>query len=344
MLPDLKEVIPVKSTLIGAVTVAVLPVLVLTACSPAASPAEPVTLSLGNVLTETHPWNKCGMAELEKSLEAAGVGIEIDLFPAGQTQADTQEQLDALQSGSLDLTLAGPAQLATRLEKLNIFDAAYLFETPDQLLSVTNGEIGQELFEELREASGLRVLSTGYYGTRHVTANKAVRSPDDLTGVKMRVIDAPLWIANGEALGATPTAVAFAELYLALQQGVVDAQENPLPTIAAQKFLEVQSHISLTGHNVGAESIVVSDGAWDRLSEAQQTALAAAAKAGADAATKCVADEEEALLAEWSDAGSGVTVVSDVDLTAFQDRAQPILLAEFGDVWGDLYERIRAAS
>lgn len=302
-----------------------------------------IALTFGNVLTETHPWNACGTAAFKEALEASGTGLTVDLFPAGQTHADTLEQLDALQSGSLDITLAGPAQLATRLEKLNILDAAYLFETPEQLLEISNGEIGRELFAELVETSGLQVLSTGYYGTRHVTANKPVTSPADLAGVKMRVIDAPLWIANAEVLGATATPVAFAELYLALQQGVVDAQENPLPTISEQKFYEVQSHISLTGHNVGAESIVMSGITWDALSDEQRDAVVEAAIIGAEAATDCVIEQEEALLAEWSAEGSGVTVVDDIDLAAFQERAPKVLLAKYGDLWGDLYERITSA-
>lgn len=338
---------PRTNRLLAAVTVPVI-ALAMAGCTAAADTDEggrtAVTLSFGNVLTETHPWNECGATAFIDTLAAADVDVTVDLFPAGQTHADTLEQLDALQSASLDITLAGPAQLATRLEKLNILDAAYLFETPDQLLSVSNGDIGAELFDELRETSGLRVLSTGYYGTRHVTANKPVTKPSDLDGVKMRVIDAPLWIANAEALGATATPVAFAELYLALQQGVVDAQENPLPTIAQQKFDEVQSHISLTAHNVGAESIVMSDATWASLDAEQQEAVQEAATVGAQAATDCTLEQEEELLAAWSAADSKVTIVDDVDVAAFQKRAQPILLAKYSELWGDLYDRIRDAS
>lgn len=313
------------------------------ACSndEAAGGGGEVTLSLGNVLAESHPWNACGAMAMQESIEDSGTGLKLDVFPAGQTQADALEQLDALQSGTLDLTFAGPAQLATRVEVLNIFDAAYLFRDTDHLLEVTNGQIGDEVFGQLEEEAGLRVLSTGYYGTRHVTANKPVKKPSDLNGVKMRVIDSPLWIDNAKAIGAEPTPVAFAELYLALQQGVVDAEENPLPTISSEKFYEVQDYISLTAHNIGAESIVASDSAWQKLSKEQQDALAVAAAEGADAATECVIDEEDQLIAEWSKPDSPIEVVTDVDQAAFEDAAAEYLLPKYGELWGDLYDRIR---
>lgn len=313
----------------------------LAACSSDSDDAESRALSLGNVLQENHPWNTCGSAVFQDELEGADVGLTLDVFPAGQTQADTLEQLDALQSGTLDVTYAGPAQLATRVEALNIFDAAYLFRDVDHMVETLDGELAAPLLDELIETSDLRVLATGYYGTRHVTANQPVRSPEDLSGVKMRVIDAPLWIDNAVALGAEPAPVAFAELYLALQQGVVDSQENPLPTISAQKFDEVQSHISLTAHNIGAEHIVVGEQLWQSLSEEQQQALDAAAKAGAQAATECVAEEEEELLEVWSSEDSGIEIVSDVDYGAFQERALEILQPKYGDLWGDLFAQIQ---
>ncbi|QPZ38324.1 DctP family TRAP transporter solute-binding subunit [Paramicrobacterium chengjingii] len=300
-----------------------------------------VSLGLGNVLSETHPWNVCGADAMVTSLEESGAGVSLEVYPAGQTQADTLEQLDALQSGTLDLTFAGPAQLATRSEVLNIFDAAYMFRDADHLLEVMNGEIGDEVFGDLADESGLNVLSTGYYGTRHVTANKPVTEPSDLDGMKLRVIDSPLWIDNAKAIGAEPTPVAFAELYLALQQGVVDAEENPLPTISSEKFFEVQDYVSLTAHNIGAESIVASQTALDKLSDSQVEALNEAAIAGAEAATKCIQDEEDDLLKEWSAEDSPIEVVTDVDLDAFSQAAEDYLLPKYGDQWGDLYDRIR---
>lgn len=331
-----KSIRPVAVALVAGLSLA------LVGCSNGSSnDGGEVSLGLGNVLSETHPWNVCGADAMVASLEESGAGVSLEVYPAGQTQADTLEQLDALQSGTLDLTFAGPAQLATRSEVLNIFDAAYMFRDTDHLLDVMNGEIGDEVFGDLADESGLNVLSTGYYGTRHITANKPVTEPSDLDGVKLRVIDSPLWIDNAKAIGAEPTPVAFAELYLALQQGVVDAEENPLPTISSEKFFEVQDYISLTAHNIGAESIVASQTALDKLSDSQAEALNEAAVAGAEAATKCVQDEEEDLLKEWSAKDSPIEVVTDVDLDAFSQAAEDYLLPKYSDQWGDLYDRIR---
>lgn len=331
-----KSIRPVAVALVAGLSLA------LVGCSNGSSnDGGEVSLGLGNVLSETHPWNVCGADAMVASLEESGAGVSLEVYPAGQTQADTLEQLDALQSGTLDLTFAGPAQLATRSEVLNIFDAAYMFRDTDHLLDVMDGEIGDEVFGDLADESGLNVLSTGYYGTRHITANKPVTEPSDLDGVKLRVIDSPLWIDNAKAIGAEPTPVAFAELYLALQQGVVDAEENPLPTISSEKFFEVQDYISLTAHNIGAESIVASQTALDKLSDSQAEALNEAAVAGAEAATKCVQDEEEDLLKEWSAKDSPIEVVTDVDLDAFSQAAEDYLLPKYSDQWGDLYDRIR---
>lgn len=313
----------------------------LAGCSNSDDAEKEIVLGLGNVLADSHPWNTCGAQTMKESLENSETGIRLDVFPAGQTQADTLEQLDALQSGTLDITFAGPAQLATRHEQINILDAAYLFRDVPHLLDVTNGEIGDKLFGELTESSGLKILSTGYYGTRHVTANKEIKSPADLNGVKIRVIDSPLWIDNAKAIGAEPAPVAFAELYLALQQGVVDAEENPLPTISSEKFYEVQDFINLTAHNIGAESIVVSETALSRLSEDQRAALDEAAVEASLAATQCVVDEEERLLTEWSTPDSPITIVKDVDTGAFEKAAAEYLLPKYGDLWGDLHNEIR---
>lgn len=302
---------------------------------------DAVQLELGNVLAESHPWNSCGTEAMLTELEEADAGLSLEVYPAGQTQADTLEQLDALQSGTLDLTFAGPAQLATRVESLDVFDAAYLFRDVDHLLNVMNGEIGEELYAKLAAESGLHVLSAGYYGTRHVTANKPITEPNDLNGLKMRVIDSPLWIDNAKAIGAEPTPVAFDELYLALQQGVVDAEENPLPTISSEMFYEVQDYISLTAHNIGAEIIVASEAALDKLSEDQRAVLNEAAIHGAKAATECVLSEEEELLEEWSAPSSPIEVIRDVDLEAFTEAASDYLLPKYGDKWGDIYDRIQ---
>ena len=227
---------------------------------------EEATLSFAHVLAEAQPWHQCGALAFEESILESGTGLDLELFPAAQTHADTLEQLDAIDSGNLDITWATPAQLGTRLSALDVFDAAYLFDDADHMMGAIQSEPAEELWDELRDEHGMRVIGAGYYGTRHLTSNNEVTTPDDMAGQQLRVLDAPLWQTNGVALGANPTAVAFGELYLALQQGVADAQENPLPVIEAEGFDEVQDYVHLTGHVVAMMAVVIAEDTWETLS------------------------------------------------------------------------------
>lgn len=311
--------------------------------SPGGGPAsggDDVTLTLSYVMAETHPWHVCGAVPFQEAIEKADVGVSISLYPAATLHGDVLEALDAMAAGNLDMTFASPAQLATRLDRLAVFDAAFLFRDVDHMNAALDSEITQELWQELDDEAGLTVLESIYYGTRHVTSNEPVRTPDDLEGVKMRVIDAPLWIDNGLAMGASPTPVAFAELYLALQQGVVDAQENPLSVIDTQSFDEVQNYVNLTAHNVSFLNLTIASESWAALSPEQQDVVTAAAADIRESAGACVLDEELELLEAWSAADSGISVNDDIDFDAFRERAKSELLPKYDSVWGDIYRSL----
>lgn len=319
--------------------------LVLGACSSGETPSDETTeLSFGHVLAESQPWHTCGAVPFEEEVEASGNDLQVEMFPAGQTHNSTAEQLDALDTGNLDITWGTPAQLATRLPQLDALDAVYAFRDVDHLNAFLDSELADELWEDLREESGLRVIGAGYYGTRHVTANHPVSSPDDLAGVKMRVLDAPLWTDNGTALGAEPTAVPFSELYLGLQQGVVDAQENPLPVIDAQAFDEVQEYASLTGHVVAMMAVVIPESTWSTLSEEQQDTLLAAGETLGQGVTDCTIEQEDDLLDTWSSPDSDFKIHTDVDVEAFRQSAEDNLLPKYEDSWADLYREIQEIS
>ncbi len=299
------------------------------------------SLSFAHVLAESQPWHQCGALTFEESINDSGTGIDLELYPAGQTHSDTLEQLDAIDSGNLDITWATPAQLATRMSSLEVFDAAYLFEGPDHMTEAVQSEPAEELWEELREEHGMRVIGTGYYGTRHLTSNNEVTTPDDMAGQQLRVLDAPLWLDNGSALGADPTAVAFSELYLALQQGVVDAQENPLPVIEAEGFDEVQDYVHLTEHVVAMMAVVISEDSWEGLDEEQQDAVLEAGEALGEGVTECTLQEEEELLEEWTGDDADIIVNDEVDLDAFRENAEEVLFPKYDEEWGETYRDLQ---
>ncbi len=153
----------------------------------------------------------------------------------------------------------------------------------------------------------------------------------------MRFPDSPIYLANAEALGAEPTTVAFEEVYLALQQGTVDGQENPIPTIDGDNFAEVQSHISLSGHQVGSQMIVVSGQTWDALSPEQREVLQEAVSSVREDNRACIEEAEEQILEEWRADGS-IEVVVDVDVEAFRTRVQDHFAENLEGEQRELYE------
>lgn len=338
-----------RNTALVALSTLAVGALALSSCSSDNGPGEnggapaatEKTLSFAHVLAEAQPWHQCGALTFQESLEGSGTGLKVDLFPAAQTHADTLEQLDAIDSGNLDITWATPAQLGTRLDTLSVFDAAYLFRDADHMGKAVASPAADELWDELRDDHGMRVIGTGYYGTRHLTSNHQVTTPADMAGTKLRVLDAPLWLDNGVALGGNPTPVAFSELYLGLQQGVVDAQENPLPVIKAQAFDEVQDYVHLTGHVVAMMAVVISESTWQTLSSEQQDAVLVAGKALGDGVTSCTLDEEAELLEAWQAADSPITVNTDVDLDAFRDSAANVFFPKYEEDWGDIYRTLQ---
>ena len=160
-----------------------------------------------------------------------------------------------------------------------------------------------------------------YYGERQTTSNKPLLKPEDMKGLKIRVPDAPLYKMFPEAVGANPTPIAFAEVYLALQTGTVDAQENPLPTIQAKKFYEVQKHIALTGHITDALMMIVGGQTWDSMADADKQLFTAVLQ---EAAEKCTQDiiKKQGELAAWFEQ-QGV-IVDKVDREAFRAAVLPL--------------------
>jgi len=194
----------------------------------------------------------------------------------------------------------------------------FIFRDADHMLKYAKSDVFKELTKAYDEKSGNHVTALTYYGARQVTSSAArpIAKPEDMKGLKIRVPDAPAYLAFPKALGANPTPIAFAEVYLALQNGTVDAQENPLPTIEAKKFYEVQKNISLTGHIVDALLTVVSGQTWGKLSDADKKIFTEVMEEAGDKAGREIAASEARLVDEFKKKGNNVIVV---DKSAFRD-------------------------
>ena len=195
---------------------------------------------------------------------------DVEVFPASTLGKETDIN-QGLTLGTVDIIYTGQLFAGRTYGPISIGGAPYMFRDFDHWKAFSTSPLFAELAEGYRQKSGgNKVVAITYYGERHVTSNKPINKPEDMKGLKIRVPDAPLYTMFPRAVGANPTPIAFAEVYLALQNGTVDAQENPLPTIDAKKFYEVQKYIVLTGHITDALLTIVGGPTWNKLSDADK--------------------------------------------------------------------------
>jgi tripartite ATP-independent transporter DctP family solute receptor len=310
--------------------------------TPATSPptGEPVSLRVASDNLPPAPVLRCGM-ELMKT-ELAGV-IDVEVFDSAQL-GQANAVLRLVQAGEFEAAMVGAGQLQAFYAPIGIFSAIYVIDGHEHANRVWDSDVGDDLRAGLAEVS-LVPQAFYWYGTRQLTSNKPIRSPADMAGVKLRVSPgSQVAFVNGTAMGGNPTTLPFGELYLALSQGLVDAQENPLPTIDEAKFYEVQDYLNITNHEPSPQFLVLSKAFVDSLTADQKAALDAATEKAEAAVQDCTLKAEADLLAKWKaeNTWSG-GIIEDVDIAAFRAAAEPILLEEYSEVWGelDLYTRIR---
>ena len=202
--------------------------------------------------------------ELERSTAGR---IKVEIFHSGQLFTQESEQL-AVRRGTVAMVYTGAHWLAEHVPYFSMFTMGYLFKDYSHMARVFNGSLGERLFEDVARKIGVRPLGAFYLGTRQLNlrdTGHAVRRPEDLKGVKLRMPNSPSWLFLGQALGANPTTISFSELYMALKTGTVDGQDNPLPTTYNAKFYEVAKYIVLTGHLVHAVFPCINEGVWRKL-------------------------------------------------------------------------------
>lgn len=312
--------------------------IVLLAVSGAWAQASPLVMKWGIVLQPEHPF----VLGMKKTAEIVGQktnnGIQIQVFPSAQLGTG-KDMIEAVVFGSQAMATEGAAMFSQWSPRLSIMEAPYIFRDVDHMYKVMKGPIGQEMQEELVAKRGLRSLGVLYYGVRHLTANKPVTKPEDVKGMKLRVPEVPLYLEMARAWGANPTPMAFAELYLALKQGTVDAQENPIPTINSGKFYEVQKYLILTGHIMVPQFHTISDKLWKSLSAADQKILQDAVDEGIAFSNATLIKQEQSLVDEFK--AKGMQVITP-DVEAFR-KASMAAIPKLEEKWGKgLYEKITA--
>ncbi len=276
--------------------------------------------------------------------ERTGGRVKIQVFPSSQL-GTLQEQAEAVAAGTVAIHHNTMAGIGSLYPDFGALDTPFLYRTVDELMKVADPDspVMKKLNEGLLAARGVRVYYTFYFGTRHLTCNKAVYKPEDLKGVKIRAIPFPIYMAAVEGMGAVATPVDWAEVPTALATGVVAGQENPTDTILNAKLYEKQSHIMLTGHIKGAEIVVFNDKVWKSLPADLQKILSDVGREVSKQATQMTKDVEDAALEELRK--KGMTVIGPkegLDLEAFRTQVLAHVNAKFGAQYGKIYEEIRA--
>ena len=272
--------------------------------------------------------------ELTAYAEKVAASVPLELHFNSTLFAQGTE-LMAIQRGNLDMALVAPHDIAKQLPEWSIFTAGYLLRDPDHLQNVFKADVGKEMSQLVADKLGVVIISPVYQGRRQVNikGDKEIRTPADLAGVKLRMPGTPEWLFLGEALGASPSPMAFAEVYTGLQTGTIDGQDNPLPAVFDRKFYEVTDQIVMTSHLVDFSLLAVSKKVLDGLSEEKRETLLAEGRATTDRIAERQLKAEAELVAYFE--GKGLNVY-EPDLDAFRSHVQAKYLeSEYSNTWID---------
>ncbi|RTL61426.1 MAG: DctP family TRAP transporter solute-binding subunit [Hyphomicrobiales bacterium] len=277
-------------------------------------------LKWAHVYEVAEPYHTEALWAAEEIKKRTNGKYEIQVFPASQLGNENQIN-EGLGLGTVDIIYTGAAFAGSIHKPIAITNAPFVLRDFDHWKAYRESKLFRDIAKGYEDKTRHKVITLTYYGQRHVTANKEIKKPEDMKGMKLRVPPAPLFLMFTKSVGANATPIAFAEVYLALQQGTVDGQENPLPTIMAKKFYEVQSHIMLTGHITESLVTIVGSHVWPKLSEDEKKVFQDVLSEAASRATGQIREAEGKLVDEFKKLGR--TVV-EVDREAFRKAALPL--------------------
>lgn len=266
-------------------------------------------LKWAHVYETTEPYHTQSVWAAEEIKKRSNGKFDIQVFPASSLGKETDINQGML-LGTVDMIISGPSFAARSYPRLAIAYYPFIFRDGDHLLAYSKSEVFKEMIDGFRAKTGIQITAYTYYGARHTTSKAQFTDCAGMKGLKIRVPDVPTYRATPEACGANPTPIAFAEVYLALQNGTVDAQENPLTTIEAKKFYEVQKHIMLTGHIVDGLTTQIAPHVWNTLSDAEKKMFTEVTLEAAARATAQIKKREAELVDEFKKKGLGVHAVN----------------------------------
>lgn len=301
--------------------------------------AAKTTLKLGHLANEQDPWHKACLKFSEEVARLTNGEVEIKVFPNEQLGKET-DLIKGIQLGTVDFTITGES-LQNWAPSAALLAVPYAIRDLAHMSKVVNGPVGAKIAENIEAKTQLRPLTYFPRGPRNLTSNRPIVSPDELNGLKIRVPNVPLFVSFWQALGAKPTPMAFSEVFTSLQNGTIEAQENPLALIKSASFAEVQKNVNLTEHVVSWIYLAGSAKKLDKMPKAHRDAIMAAAKtAGQYEQTLFMADEKN--LADELKAKGMVFVNS--DKAAFAKKGHDAVVAALNPEVKPLFEQILSIS
>ena len=310
----------------------------------AAESTKPVELvyTMTAVPTDAHAG---AMKVFKETVEKVSNG-QIKVLTYDSASLFKQEQeVSAVKSGQADITATSASWLTDGSPWVSMFTAGYMFKSYDHMTTVLNGPIGEEVFNKIAQEQGIRPLGAQYLGTRQINLvmDKAIKTPEDLKGIKLRMPNSDSWIFLGKAIGANPTPISFSELYMALQTKTVDGQDNPLPTDKNAKFYEVTKSITITNHLVDSVWPAINEKKWQSLTEQQKGWVMEGVKAGIKYCDETNLKAEAELVEFFKSQGLKVYYA---DINAFSDHVLPLYLAsDYAKSWDmDMFKKVQEAA
>ncbi|NHQ75313.1 TRAP transporter substrate-binding protein [Roseovarius gahaiensis] len=287
---------------------------------PATAEIEEQTLQMAHDYSPGNVWYETSMRFVDNVAEATDGKVTFNVADSGST-GSWVEQIEALTFGTNDVVLQSVGTLDGYGALAGIEAYPYLIRDLDHFRTVYQGELGQELYDDIAEATGFKIAGAGYRGARILTTNAPIESVEDLAGVKLRVPPLKMYTRTWELLGASPTPMPFSEVFTSLQQGVIDGQENPYEIVDSFRMDEVQSHVTETNHVLGAMTFIFDASTFEGYDPELQEVLQTAAEEAMSWGTEQLIEKENELRAALQDRGM---IIASPNLTAFRDRVAPI--------------------
>lgn len=297
--------------------------------------AQERTLRLGHLANEDNVWHLASVYFGEQLSELTDGRLAVDVFP-NESLGREIDMINGMQLGTVDMTITGES-LQNWTPMAALLAIPYGYQTLEEMDEIASGEIGQDIEQSIIDNAQIRPIAYFARGPRNLTANRAIESPDELNGLRLRVPNVPLFVDTWQALGAQPTPMAFGEVFTSLQAGTIDAQENPLALIRSASFNEVQSHVNLTEHVRSWIYLTLSQVTWDSLSEEDQEAVMEAARRTQEYERELFLAEEEEHRQFLEDAG--MTFV-EVDQATFAEQSRDAVLANVPEDIRDIVESL----